>query len=71
MTEDLIKIQLLLRGDSSFAAPDLYRQCEENGRRLLAMKKNAVSYAETLPVALQKRQKDDILNVNGLGITRV
>lgn len=24
-------IQLLLRGDSGFATPDLYKQCEENG----------------------------------------
>lgn len=34
------------------------------------MKKDVASYAETLPVSLQKRQKDDILNVNGLSISR-
>ena len=29
--EDFPEIKLLLRGDSSFATPSLYKQCEENG----------------------------------------
>ena len=29
--EDYPSIKLLLRGDSGFATPDLYKQCEENG----------------------------------------
>ena len=28
---DYPTIQILLRGDSGFATPDLYKQCEENG----------------------------------------
>ena len=30
---DYPSINLLLRGDSGFATPELYRQCEENGTR--------------------------------------
>ena len=28
---DYLAIRILLRGDSGFATPDLYKQCEENG----------------------------------------
>ena len=31
IVNDYPTIHLLLRGDSGFAAPDLYKQCEENG----------------------------------------
>lgn len=30
-SDDYQGIPLLLRGDSGFAIPDLYKQCEENG----------------------------------------
>ena len=36
-------IQLFLRGDSGFATPALYKQCEENGTRYaIRLKENAV-----------------------------
>lgn len=31
---DYPEIRILLRGDSGFATPDLYKQCEENGHKL-------------------------------------
>ena len=38
---DYPSINLLLRGDSGFATPELYRQCEENGTRyVIRLKKN-------------------------------
>ena len=38
---DYPSIQLLLRGDSGFATPELYRQCEENGTRyVIRLKEN-------------------------------
>ena len=43
ITGDLIKIHLLLRGDSGFATPDLYKQCEENGTSyVIRLKENKV-----------------------------
>lgn len=41
MTGDLIKIQL--RGDSGFATPDLYKQCEQNGTSyVIRLKENGI-----------------------------
>jgi len=31
---DYPAIRILLRGDSGFATPDLYKQCEENGKAM-------------------------------------
>ena len=45
MTGDLIKIQL--RGDSGFATPDLYEQCEENGTSyVIRLKENSILRAK-------------------------
>ena len=41
--EDFPEIKLLLRGDSGFATPGLYKQCEENGTGyVIRLKENAV-----------------------------
>ena len=41
--EDFPEIKLLLRGDSGFATPSLYKQCEENGTGyVIRLKENAV-----------------------------
>ena len=41
MTVDLIKIRL--RGDSGFATPDLYKQCEQNGTSyVIRLKENGI-----------------------------
>ena len=41
--EDYSNVKLLLRGDSGFATPELYRQCEENGTSyVIRLKENAV-----------------------------
>lgn len=43
ITGDLIKIHLLLRGDSGFTTPDLYKQCEENGTNyVIRLKENKI-----------------------------
>ena len=40
--EDYPSISLLLRGDSGFATPELYKQCEENGTNyVIRLKENA------------------------------
>lgn len=40
---DYSGIQLLLRGDSGFATPDLYKQCEENGTSyVIRLKENCI-----------------------------
>ena len=40
---DYPKIRILLRGDSGFATPDLYRQCEENGTSyVIRLKENGI-----------------------------
>ena len=31
---DYPAIRILLRGDNGFATPDLYKQCEENGKAM-------------------------------------
>jgi len=44
---DYPSINLLLRGDSGFATPDLYKQCEENGTRyIIRLKENAILHKE-------------------------
>ena len=41
--EDYPSIKLLLRGDSGFATPELYKQCEENGTSyVIRLKENSV-----------------------------
>jgi len=41
--EDFPEIKLILRGDSGFATPDLYKQCEENGiGYVIRLKENAI-----------------------------
>ena len=41
--KDYPTIQLLLRGDSGFATPDLYKQCEENGTSyVIRLKENNI-----------------------------
>ena len=41
--EDFPEINLLLRGDSGFATPGLYKQCEENGTGyVIRLKENAI-----------------------------
>ena len=41
--EDFTEIKLLLRGDSGFATPSLYKQCEENGTGyVIRLKENAI-----------------------------
>ena len=41
--EDFLEIKLLLRGDSGFATPGLYKQCEENGTGyVIRLKENAI-----------------------------
>ena len=40
---DYSTIQILLRGDSGFATPDLYKQCEENGTSyVIRLKENGI-----------------------------
>lgn len=55
-------ISLLLRGDSGFATPDLYKQCEENGTRyVIRLKENAILHKEAaiLVDELDKITKDN------------
>ena len=55
-------IKLLLRGDSGFATPELYKQCEENGTSyVIRLKENAVlrSKAEFLVDELDEITKDN------------
>ena len=41
--EDFLEVKLLLRGDSGFATPGLYKQCEENGTGyVIRLKENAL-----------------------------
>ena len=41
--ENFPEIKLLLRGDSGFATPGLYKQCEENGTGyVIRLKENAI-----------------------------
>ena len=40
---DYPAIRILLRGDSGFATPDLYKQCEENGTSyIIRLKENGI-----------------------------
>ena len=40
---DYPAIRILLRGDSGFAIPDLYKQCEENGTSyVIRLKENGI-----------------------------
>ena len=45
---DYPTIQILLRGDSGFATPDLYKQCEENGTSyVIRLKENGILRGKT------------------------
>ena len=62
---DYPTIQLLLRGDSGFATPDLYKQCEENGTSyVIRLKENnilrekAAYLADELTERTQKNKID-------------
>ena len=62
ITGDLIKIHLLLRGDSGFATPDLYKQCEENGTNyVIRLKENKIlrEKASFLADALTSRTQNN------------
>jgi len=62
ITGDLIKIHLLLRGDSGFATPDLYKQCEENGTSyVIRLKENKIlrEKASFLTEALPSRTQNN------------
>ena len=62
ITGDLIKIHLLLRGDSGFATPDLYKQCEENGTSyVIRLKENKIlrEKASFLTEALTSRTQNN------------
>ena len=40
---DYLEIPILLRGDSGFSTPDLYKQCEENGTSyVIRLKENGI-----------------------------
>lgn len=57
---DYPTMQLMLRGDSGFATPDLYSQCETNGTRFaIRLKQNAVlkKLAEPLDEELTEQTK--------------
>ena len=44
---DYPTIQILLRGDSGFATPDLYKQCEENGTSyVIRLKENGILHGK-------------------------
>lgn len=62
---DYPNIKLLLRGDSGFATPELYKQCEENGTGyVIRLKENAVlrSKVEYLADKLDEITKDNKVN---------
>ena len=47
---DYPTIQILLRGDSGFATPDLYKQCEENGTSyVIRLKENGILREKSIP----------------------
>jgi hypothetical protein len=59
---DYPTVNLLLRGDSGFATPDLYKQCEENGTSyVIRLKENAVlqEKASSLVDELDEITKDN------------
>ena len=60
--EDYPEIKLLLRGDSGFATPELYKQCEENGTSyVIRLKENGTlrSKASSLADELNEITKDN------------
>ena len=62
IVNDYPTIHLLLRGDSGFAAPDLYKQCEENGTSyVIRLKGNKVlrEKASFLADALTSRTQNN------------
>lgn len=68
---DYQKIRILLRGDGGFAAPDLYKQCEENGTSyVIRLKENGllhekVSYLMDELNEITKNNKVDYAVVYG------
>ena len=64
-------IKLLLRGDSGFATPELYKQCEENGTSyVIRLKENAVlrSKAECLVEELDDEFYETLSNISRLNV---
>jgi len=62
---DYPDIPLLLRGDSGFATPDLYEQCETNGASyVIRLKENATlrKLASDIDTELAEITKDNMLN---------
>ena len=63
--EDYQSIKLLLRGDSGFATPELYKQCEENGTSyVIRLKENEVlrKRASYLVDELNEITKDNMVD---------
>ena len=62
IVNDYPTIHLLLRGDSGFATPDLYKQCEENGTNyVIRLKENKIlrEKASFLADALTSRTQNN------------
>ena len=47
---DYPEIPILLRGDSGFSTPDLYKQCEENGTSYVIRLKENVFFPLRIPI---------------------
>ena len=66
--EDFPEIKLLLRGDSGFSTPSLYKQCEENGTGyVIRLKENAVlrDKASYLVDELDEKYKQKAIDMYG------
>ena len=50
---DYPAIRILLRGDSGFATPDLYKQCEENGTSYVIRLKENVFFPLRIPICMK------------------
>ena len=50
---DYPAIRILLRGDSGFATPDLYKQCEENGTSYVIWLKENVFFPLRIPICMK------------------
>ena len=50
---DYPEIPMLLRGDSGFSTPDLYKQCEENGTSYVIRLKENVFFPLRIPICMK------------------
>ena len=50
---DYPEIPILLRGDSGFSTPDLYKQCEENGTSYVIRLKENVFFPLRIPICMK------------------